>query len=401
VDGSEIKFYSTKGLQKHTGDEEIKSRILPVEDSNTSIGYNNSFFLKMYRHVDRATNPDVEITRFLTEQVKFPQVPDFIGAIEWHFQKDVVVLGMMQNMVEYHGNGRSFIFERLNNFHERIAARTEYPQFQLKENLSDPVEYEKVPEDLKEFVSGTVAEGVRLLGVRTGEMHKALASSSGLVDFKPEDFSLHYQRSLFAGLQSLVREAFQRLERNLNSLTEEARQEAHEVLARKDEILSKLKRIYTKKIDVVKIRVHGNFHLRKILFTGKDVAILDFGGDPSRSYSERRLKRSPLRDVASMVRSFYYAAYEGLLLKSEIGNEERQKLKPFVDLWIDYVSGYFIQAYLDTAAGSSFIPDNKEDLEILLQTFLLQKALQSLNYELNNRVGLTIVPLRLIKSIMK
>jgi maltose alpha-D-glucosyltransferase / alpha-amylase len=311
------------------------------------------------------------------------------------------VLGMMQDLVEYHGNGRSFMFERLNNFYERISARTEYPAFQLKENLSDPVEYEKVPEDLKEFVSGTVAEGVRLIGVRTGEMHKALASSTGLVDFKPEEFSLHYQRSLFAGLQSLVREAFQNLERKISGLNEDAQKEAHEILARKEEILTKLKRIYTKKIDVAKIRIHGNFHLRKVLFTGKDVAILDFGGDPSRSYSERRLKRSALRDVASMVRSLYYAAYEGLLLKGDISEEERKKLKSFADLWIHYVSGYYIQSYLDTVQGSPFIPKDKEDLEVLLQTFLLQKALQSLNYELNNRKELVIIPLRLIKAIMK
>jgi maltose alpha-D-glucosyltransferase / alpha-amylase len=402
LDGSEIRFYGNDSLLKYCNErEEIKSRVVPVEDTNTSIAYDNCFFLKMYRHVDRSINPDVEVTRFLTEQVKFPQVPDFVGAIEWHFQKDIVVLGMMQDMVEYHGNGRSFMLERLNNFHERISARAEYPSFQLKENLSDPVDYEKVPEDLKEFVSGTVAEGVRLIGVRTGEMHKALASSSGLVDFKPEDFSLHYQRSLFAGLQSLVREAFQNLERSVSTLDEEARQEAHEILGRKDEILTKLKRIYTKKIDVAKIRIHGNFHLRKVLFTGKDVAILDFGGDPSRSYSERRLKRSALRDVASMIRSFYYVAYEGLLLKSDISNEERQKLKSFADLWIHYVSGYYMQSYLDSVKDTTFIPKDKDDLEVLLQTFLLQKALQSLNYELNNRKELVIIPLRLIKSIIK
>jgi maltose alpha-D-glucosyltransferase / alpha-amylase len=102
-----------------------------------------------------------------------------------------------------------------------------------------------------------------------------------------------------------------------------------------------------------------------------------------------------------MVRSLYYAAYEGLLLKGDISEEERKKLKSFADLWIHYVSGYYIQSYLDTVQGSPFIPKDKEDLEVLLQTFLLQKALQSLNYELNNRKELVIIPLRLIKAIMK
>jgi maltose alpha-D-glucosyltransferase/alpha-amylase len=228
-------------------------------------------------------------------------------------------------------------------------------------------------------------------------MHKALASGAGLADFKPEDFSLHYQRSLFAGLQSLVRATFQNLERRLNELPGEIRHEAEKIIPRKEEILQRLKRIYTEKFDTVKIRIHGNYHLRKVLFTGRDLAILDFGGDPTKSYSERRLKRSPLRDVAGMIRSFYYAAYEGLLLKHK---DEHDKLLPFANMWIHYTAGYFLEAYLKTVEGSSFIPADKEDAKIMLETYLLDKALYSLNYELNNRLHLAIIPLRLIAEII-
>jgi maltose alpha-D-glucosyltransferase/alpha-amylase len=229
-------------------------------------------------------------------------------------------------------------------------------------------------------------------------MHKALASVRGLVDFKPEEFSLHYQRSLFAGLQSLVRATFQNLERNLSTLSAEVRQPAEEILGKKEDVLSILKTIYTKKFDTTKIRIHGNYHLRKVLFTGKDIAILDFGGDPTRSYSERRLKRSPLRDVAGMIRSFHYAAYEGFLLKQK---DEINKLLPFAELWTHYVSGYFVHAYLQTVDGSTFIPKEKNDLNVILQTYLLEKAVYSLNYELDNRQDLVIIPVRLIQTILK
>jgi maltose alpha-D-glucosyltransferase/alpha-amylase len=396
---SEVVFNADEEVKKHiNGNSEVKSKILPVEDTNTSIGYDNSFFLKIYRKVDRAVNPDVEITRFLTEQARFAQVPPFLGKIEWKDQKDVIVLAMLQVMVEYHGNGRTYMFERLNNLHDRIAARQHYPSYQLKKSLIEPVDFDQVPEDLKEFVGGTVAEGVGLLGVRTGEMHKALASGTGLVDFKPEEFSLHYQRSLFAGLQSLVRATFQNLESNLVNLSAEIRQPAEEVLAKKEGVLNILKKIYTKKFDTTKIRIHGNYHLRKVLFTGKDIAILDFGGDATRSYSERRLKRSPLGDVAGMLRSFHYSAYEGFLLKRK---DEMDKLLPFAELWTHYVSGYFVHAYLKTVEGSSFIPKEKEDMEVMLQTYLLEKAIYSLNYELNNRPELVIIPLQLIKFLIK
>jgi maltose alpha-D-glucosyltransferase/alpha-amylase len=396
--GGEMIFNGNKELKTRIDkNEEIISRILPVEDTNTSIGYNNSFFLKMYRLVDFSINPDVEITRFLTEQVKFPQVPDFLSVIKWEQQKDTIVLGMMQDMVEYHGNGRTYMFDRLDNFYSRIAARQSYPSYQFKEQVIYPVDFDKVPEDLKEFVGGTVAEGAHLLGLRTGEMHKALASGTGLIDFKPEDFSLHYQRSLFSGLQSLVREAFQNLHKNLDKLPDELRLEAEQIIERKDEVLSIFKKIYSNKFDTTKIRIHGNYHLRKVLFTGKDIAILDFGGDPTMSYSERRLKRSPLRDVAGMIRSFHYAAYEGFLLKRK---EEINKLLPFAKLWTDHVSGYFVHAYLKTVEGNSFIPQQNENMKIMLQTYLLEKAIYSLNYELINRIELVMIPLRLIKEII-
>lgn len=396
---SELKFSANNNLVQHIGEHaEIKSRVLAVEDTNTSIGFNNCFFLKMYRHVEQTINPDVEITRFLTEQVNFEQVPDFVGAIELKYPKDTIVLGIMQVMVEYHGNGRTYMFERLNDFREKISAWANHPSYQLKPNLTDSVHYDNLSTDMKEFIGGIVAEGTRLLGVRTGEMHKALASVTDNNDFRPEDFSLHYQRSLYSGLLSLVRTAFQNLSKNLHNLAEHIRPEAEEILSRRDDVLKIMKRIYTKKLDVTKIRIHGNYHLRKVLFTGKDVAILDFGGDPTRSYSERRLKRSPLRDVAGMVRSFHYAAYEGLLLNNP---EQMQKLQPFAELWVHQVAGYFMQAYLQTVEGSTFIPKEKEDLDIMLQTFLLEKAVYSLNFELDYRPELVIIPLRLIKAIIR
>ena len=168
----------------------------------------------------------------------------------------------------------------------------------------------------------------------------------------------------------------------------------------KDEILREFKKIYRKKIDAVKIRIHGDYHLGQVLFTGKDFIILDFEGEPARSYSERRLKRSPLRDVAGMLRSFHYAAYGGLLLNERVRKEDLPKLLPLAEQWYHYVSGFFMQAYLETAKGSGFLPREHEDLDTMLQTYLLEKAIYELNYELNNRPDWILIPLRGIKTIM-
>jgi maltose alpha-D-glucosyltransferase / alpha-amylase len=400
---SQLAFYSNERLHA-TGEEQdkLKPRVLSGEQSNTSIIYGNRFFLKIFRKVDRAINPDLEITRYLTENTDFRNIPAFAGAIEWQFEKDSLVVGMMQEMIESSGDAWVTMLDRLNDYNETILVSNRSLISNEKiGSLIDPVPYENIPDEFKELIDTATAEQARLLGVRTGEMHLALASGKSIPDFKPEEYSLHYQRSLYAGLQSLVRGTFLNQSKNLKKLDEEVRGEAEEVLNMKEDILEVLRRIYRKKIDVIKIRIHGDYHLGQVLFTGKDFVITDFEGEPARSYSERRLKRSPLRDVAGMIRSFHYAAYGSLVLDSHIRKEDFGKLLPFVETWYHYMSGFFMKAYLDTVKGSAFIPDNKEDLETLMTTFLLEKAIYELNYELNNRPGWVLIPLRGIKALMK
>lgn len=402
-DGSELTFYAHKSLRQYIKEhDKIKPRILSAEQSNSSVVYDNDFFLKIYRKVDRILNPDLELTRFLTEKARFKHIPAFVGAIEWRYGDERIVLGMMQQMIRNATDTWTYLLDRLNRFNEKILSG-HLNAVMLPESegtLVKPVPYADVPYAIKELLDGTEAEWIRLLGVRTGEMHLALASGLSDPDFKPEHFSLHYQRSLYSSFQSLVRKAFQSQARNIKKLPAAVAAEAEEVLAMRDDILKKLRRIYQKKIDVVKTRIHGDYHLGQTLFTGKDFIILDFEGEPSRSYSERRLKRSPLRDVAGMIRSFHYAAYGSLFLNNQIRESDIEQLVPFLEQWYHYTSGFFMQAYLETVKGSAFIPGNREDLDLMMQTYILEKSIYELNYELNNRPDWVIIPLRGIRSIM-
>ncbi|WP_345950694.1 maltose alpha-D-glucosyltransferase [Mucilaginibacter sp. PAMB04274] len=399
----ELVFSGNRELKAHiTEHPETKPKMLSAEQSNTSITYDNAFYLKIYRKVDRAINPDMELTKFLSNEAQFKNIPGFVGAIEWDFGKGTMVLGMMQEIVKANSDSWEYMLDRLNDYNDELLTNTNPNQTNVEVvgSLTQPVAYEQIPETLKAKFDATVAEQVRLLGERTGEMHLALASEQNNPAFKPEEYSLHYQRSLFSGLQSSVRVAFQSLSRNLKKLPDSVRKEAEEVLGMKEEILTILKKIYSRKIDVTKIRIHGDYHLGQVLFTGKDFIILDFEGEPARSYSERRLKYSPLRDVAGMIRSFHYAAFGSLFLDNQIRPEDIEQLIPHVEQWYHYMSGFFMRSYLDTVKGSSFVPKQVEDLEIMLQTFLLQKAVYELNYELNNRPDWVVVPLRGIKSIV-
>ncbi|WP_276133158.1 maltose alpha-D-glucosyltransferase [Polluticoccus soli] len=400
--GSDVQFLGNKELKKyHKEQKKIKPRILSAEQSNNSIIYDNRFFLKIYRRVDYVINPDLEIIKFLTEQTQFKHVPALIGSIEWKFSKGTIVLGLMQEVIENNSDAWAYMLDRLNHFTEKILSKhiPENSFLPPGGNLTDPISYDHIPEQMKELLEGPAAERARLLGVRTGQMHLALASGTD-PDFKPELFSLHYQRSLFSSFQSLVRSTFQSASRSLKRLPDNVRKETEAVMGMKEDILAELKKIYRKKLDAVKIRIHGDYHLGQVLFTGKDFVILDFEGEPARSYSERRLKRSPLRDVAGMIRSFHYAAYGGLFLNDQMRKEDIDKLTPYVEQWYYYMSGFFMQAYLETVKGSSFIPEDKEDLDVMLQTYLLEKAIYELNYELNNRPDWVIIPLRGIKALM-
>lgn len=397
-----LHFSGTDTLTKYLAEhKKLRSRVLSAEQSNTSITYENAFFLKLYRKVDQAINPDVEITQYLTRDVHFPQVPQFVGAIEWRFDKGSMVLGMMQEMVEGGTDAWSYMLDRLSEYNEKILTKPDLKaQSDFKGSLTQPVAYEDVPDVLKEMLEGTMAERARLLGVRTGEMHLALATPTDRPEFRPEEFSLHYQRSLFSSFQTLVRATFQTASRNLKKLSPEVRAETEQIIQQKEQILTTLKQIYHKKFNAVKTRIHGDYHLGQVLFTGKDLVILDFEGEPARSYSERRLKRSPLRDVAGMIRSFHYAAYGALFLNEHIGEEDRRRLLPFAEQWYHYMSSFFMQAYLETVKGSAFIPEERADLDIMLQTYILEKAIYELNYELNSRPDWTIIPLRGISSII-
>ncbi|HXS36841.1 MAG TPA: maltose alpha-D-glucosyltransferase [Flavipsychrobacter sp.] len=405
-DDEDIHFSSNKLLKNYIKENSnIKTKILSAEQSNSSIVYDNAFFLKIYRKVDRVTNPDLELTRYLTQVAKFKRTPAYIGSIEWKSSRDSMALGMMQELIGNNTDGWNYMLDRLNSYNEKILSNIKINT--TAQNPSVPsgidesiVAYDNLPANLKELLEAPVTERVQLLGIRTGEMHLAFATATDKKDFKPEEFSLHYQRSLFSSFQSLVRRAFQTLYKTLKTLPEHIVPEAEEVLELRDDILDKFRNIYSKKLDALKIRIHGDYHLGQTLFTGKDILIIDFEGEPLKSYSERRLKRSPLRDVAGMMRSFHYAAYGSLFLNNSIRNEDRETLIPYVEQWQHYMSAFYLHSYLNTIKKSMLVPEDRDDLNVLLKTYILEKAIYELNYELNNRPEWVIIPLRGIKAIM-
>jgi maltose alpha-D-glucosyltransferase/alpha-amylase len=184
------------------------------------------------------------------------------------------------------------------------------------------------------------------------------------------------------------------------TLEEHSKALAEEVLRRADLLGNCHEYLLHDPIDICKIRIHGDYHLGQLLFTGRDFIILDFEGEPGRPIGERRLKRSALIDVAGMLRSFNYAAHHGLLESRTIRPIDRPTLETYADLWSTRASQVFVQAYLKRSGAATFVPKEQENLRLLLRSFLIHKALYELRYELNNRPYWVAIPLRGLLSLI-
>jgi trehalose synthase-fused probable maltokinase len=156
--------------------------------------------------------------------------------------------------------------------------------------------------------------------------------------------------------------------------------------------------IAARSIDAAKTRTHGDYHLGQVLNTGDDFIIIDFEGEPRRSLPERQAKRSPLRDVAGMLRSFHYAAHSGL---DRVDPLDRHEFEPWGELWAAAASRIFTDVWLQTCLGAPFLPPERADIDHLLNAFILEKAIYEVVYELNHRPLWVPIPLRGVLSIVR
>jgi maltose alpha-D-glucosyltransferase/alpha-amylase len=228
-------------------------------------------------------------------------------------------------------------------------------------------------------------------------MHLALASDKSNPAFAPEAFTPNYQRSIYSSLRKLVRDRLKLLQQALPKLPNETRELARKVLDMEDSILECFTEVYQLRMNAVKTRIHGDYHLGQVLFTGKDFIIIDFEGEPGFSFSERRLKKNPYKDVAGMMRSFHYAAFGKILLNENYRERDLEFLEQWAEQWQHYVSRFYLGAYMERMGMGNKLP--YED-DVLIRTYLIEKAIYELGYELNGRPDWVIIPLRGIYYLM-
>ena len=404
----EILASPTRAFRKVRGAGEVPLEpvIMKAEQSNTSVVFGDRLILKLFRRLDQGINPDLEIGRFLTERTAFAHNPPVAGALEYRRGRtEPMTVGLLQAYIPNQGDAWKYTLDALGRYFERALASPHVPVPPLpREPLLALSEHE--PPALALETAGPYLAVAGLLGRRTAELHLALSQDTEDPNFAPEPFTDFYRQSLYHAMLGLTERVFQLLRQRVKDMPKALQGEAKRVLDCEGEIRKRFRYVRDRKISAVRIRCHGDYHLGQVLYTGKDFAIIDFEGEPARPLSERRLKRSALKDVASMLRSFDYAASAALFDEAmggvvHSGPEARAGLEVWGRYWTLWVSAVFLKGYLGVAGETPLVPRNREEAKVLLEALLLEKSVYELGYELSNRPAWVTIPLQGILQLVE
>jgi maltose alpha-D-glucosyltransferase/alpha-amylase len=311
-------------------------------------------------------------------------------------------LGILESRVPTEATGWQYIMDHLSLFFEHALAGPYDVGSIPIEALSVPVRTE-IPAAEVELLGDSV-EMVRLLGKRTAEMHLALASRPDEPAFAPEPFTDFHRNGLYHGVLALSMRTLDLLRNRLAQLPEDALPEAGKLLEREGDLRACLQVLRDRRLNVTRIRHHGDFHLGQVLHTGKDFVIIDFEGDPRRPIGQRRLKGCPLRDVAGMLRSLDYAAHSALFgqIPGIVAPKEAAgPLRTWAGIWSRWAGGLYLAGYLETAGRASFLPAADDDARALLRFCLLERALLELSHELTQRLDWVRIPIHGLLEILE
>jgi len=388
---------------------DLDVRLSRAEQSNSSALFSDQFIMKLFRRVEEGVNPDLEIGEHLTTHTRFPNTPALSGAIEYSPRGgsgETMTLTMLQRFVPNEGDAWSYTLDSFGRFIDRVLSLPQDANEPPKDDHASVVDAARGFDREGEFsdLFDGYLDNIHLLGVRTAEMHVALASDGSSPAFKPEEFTKLYQRSLYQSMRNAVQRSLQTLRTATRRLEGSTQDEAKSLNERRDEVLGRLKLVADHRMHSVRIRCHGDYHLGQVLWTGRDFCIIDFEGEPMRALGERRLKRSALMDVAGMLRSLQYASAAGLHELAQRGvvttaGDEHERLRRWSDFWRRRAEAAYLAGYLGTI-HAPIIPDDDVALRVLLDAWLLQKASYELAYELNNRPDWVNIPLRGITALL-
>lgn len=360
------------GKALHDGPADAASVVPTIDTSNTAIIYADRYFFKLFRKLEPGLNPDLELVRFLSEQTGFAYCPPYGGSLGIGDLSDdnYLNLGLMSGKVDNLGEAWG-LFQQLTQRYFTEGGE----------------------------VDGETLSRARLLGRRTAQMHRALASAGAdRPELVPEPMTADYRGEITDAAQRLLERQFTQLAEKLIELPPDHQELARRVLAVHQDLNRKLGALADNKMNAQLTRIHGDYHLGQVLYTEDDFYIIDFEGEPLLSIPERRRKRPPLKDVGGMVRSFHYAAQGQLLLNPD--RYSGKDLGQRAETWYRIVANAFLETYFEACGDADFLPADPQDRKALLDLFILEKAVYEVAYELNSRPAWLGIPLKGVLSLV-
>jgi maltose alpha-D-glucosyltransferase/alpha-amylase len=395
----EILGSHTKQFRRIWGSDRpaLDPSVSKVDQHNTSVLFGDRFVFKMFRRIEHGIHPELENGLALAAAKEKLPIAPVAGWIEYRSPRgESAIAGILHGFVEHETDGWQFTLENLSLFFERALSlegdHAKPPQ--ALRSLTSLVG--NVLPETAEILAGSYWHMARLLGARVAEFHLAMASAAGAA-FEPEPFTDLYCHSLYHGLLAGISRGFEALRARGANVPADAAADCELLLARQPEAEAWLQQLRNRRFSAKRIRIHGSLELGQALYTGKDFVLIDLEGEPDRPIGERRIKRSPLRDVAGMIESFYYASQSvwfGKIPGIIPVEGNTPALRQWAEVWFSWAAGEFLNGYLETPGIGDLVPVDPEELSILLNAYLLERAMREITSELVDRPEWIRVPVR-------
>ncbi len=377
------------------------SRFMGLEQSNTSIVYNEKFVLKFFRRIYSNKNPDYEMSRFLSEKKEFKNTPSYLGSINiLDSDKRNITIALMQEMIENEGDAWDYMLKELDKVFTTLDVKNISIDSLPKTEMFNKLGIKDVPPQIIDWVGLNLFTKIQKLALRTAEMHIALGSEFEETAFTPTRFNDDYTVWLKNRLLYQFQNRLNTIENNLSKLDGLALELANEFLEKKNIIRKRFVNFDWTKLKGERIRVHGDYHLGQVLVHQDDFYILDFEGEPESTIRDRKVKQPPLKDVAGIFRSFHYAIYATIFGNSEKYSNSQEDLFAAAELLYQYFIGVFLGTYINKVQNENLNIGYEQERLFLLEYCLLEKAVYELGYELNSRPRWAVIPLKGISNII-
>ncbi|HEY7247232.1 MAG TPA: maltose alpha-D-glucosyltransferase [Xanthobacteraceae bacterium] len=349
-------------------------RTVDTEQSNTTALISNSYVVKLFRRIEPGVNPEIELGRYLTETVRFPNTPALLGTAELRQNGSVAAVAVVHRFVENQGDAWTVTNAYLDRFVEEQRLLTAEAAGHSDEQTA-------------------YLHRIEHVGQRVAELQLALASGADMADFAPETISRADVRRWKDDFLQRALHTLDHLKTRRSDLRESDRALVDRLSPARDSFRSLLDDLLPESLDAVKIRNHGDFHLGQMLIVKDDVFIIDFEGEPRRSVEDRRRKAPAARDVAGLIRSIDYSATAALerALKSAPDGEGR--IARALERWRVSAVAAFLTGYRRSLTEVQLWPQSAQAANRLLEFFLLEKAFYEIEYELAHRPDWLRVPL--------